>query len=309
MGWHMDGPSGEGHEGWDATVFPGERISVGSGGGGALVRRPDGTLEEGVDGRTAIGWRGACECGWRGPLWVRVHSPQEQNTTDRRIWWDDINRYGDTPADVEEAILAEWRGHLEPPALADVRAAARAADAATARLTAAVRAARAERRSWADIGSAVGITRQSAHERWARVAQADPAQLICAEPYPLAPGRRCILPLGHPDGHQSATGIDWPAETVARTRAVPWERVADDKGRRAWTAGQLRAALADLDDDAPVIVHVATDEADVADDQIITSAGHGQIGWGDGHGKDPDPIFALEAHWPATTTLHIKPRR
>lgn len=73
-----------------------------------------------------------------------------------------------TPADVEEAIHREWRDHLEPETLAAVHTEAQAASAAQARLTEAVREARRDGRSWADIGSAVGITRQSAHERWAQ---------------------------------------------------------------------------------------------------------------------------------------------
>ncbi|MBB4920988.1 hypothetical protein [Streptosporangium saharense] len=176
MGWQSDDGS---HEGWDAPVFPGDRYGLGSGGGGALVRRyapgpgplrEVGDLEEGVDGHAVTGWRGLCSCGWRGPLWVRVSTGAEEDTDVRRVWWGlDANPYGDAPADVEAGIFTEWRAHLEPPALAAVRAAAREAAAAADRLTAAVRAARADRRSWADIGAMVGITRQSAYERWSRI--------------------------------------------------------------------------------------------------------------------------------------------
>jgi hypothetical protein len=96
---------------------------------------------------------------------------------------------------------------------------------------------------------------------------------------------------------------------VPRTTAVPWETVADTKGRRAWTAGQLRAAIAHLADDDPIVVHVATDEEGVADDQIIVDAGHGRIGWGDGYGMDRDPLFALECAWHTTDVLHLRPNR
>ena len=110
-------------------------------------------------------------------------------------------------------------------------------------------------------------------------------------------------------------GIDYrdrspePSAEPTVTTAVPWGTVTDEKGRRAWTAGQLRAALTGLDDDAPVVVRVATDEDGVADDQIITSAGHGMIGWGDGDDLEPDPLFALECHWHTAGNLHIRPRR
>ncbi|MET8145652.1 hypothetical protein ABZU32_35575 [Sphaerisporangium sp. NPDC005288] len=168
------------HEGWAATEFPGNRFSVGLGEGGALVRAfgpgpgrlPAQRLAppEVVDGREAIGWRGMCECGWRGPLWQRVDSAQEHDTTDRRIWWPDLDQYADAPADVENAIGNEWRRHLPAEELAAVREHAQEAAAAQVRLTDAVHAAREAGHSWADIGEAVGITRQSAHERWARPA-------------------------------------------------------------------------------------------------------------------------------------------
>ncbi|MFI6744395.1 DUF6225 family protein [Nonomuraea sp. NPDC050451] len=54
--------------------------------------------------------------------------------------------------------------------------------------------------------------------------------------------------------------------------------------RRAWTAGQLRAAIAHLPDDAPIVVHVDTDEDGVASDDRDPSGRHektqlaGQVG-------------------------------
>lgn len=179
MGWMTDDSE---HEGWDAAEFPGDRYSTGTAGGGALVRRfpPDpgplrdqGEPEKGVDGREAIGWRGLCECGWRGPLWQRVATPAEHDPAERRIYHPGLDQYGDAPEDVTRAIRNEWSAHLEPETLTAVRRQAQEVAAAQARLTDAVRAARADGRSWADIGAAAGITRQAAHERWARVC--DPA--------------------------------------------------------------------------------------------------------------------------------------
>lgn len=94
---------------------------------------------------------------------------------------------------------------------------------------------------------------------------------------------------------------------MTRTGVVAWDTVTDDKGRQAFTAGQLRAAIAGLDDDAPVILHVATDEDDVADTQIVVDAGRGSIGWGDGYGLEPDPLFALEPAWPTADTCTSGP--
>ncbi|MFI7131563.1 DUF6225 family protein [Nonomuraea sp. NPDC050153] len=81
---------------------------------------------------------------------------------------------------------------------------------------------------------------------------------------------------------------------VPHTTTVPWETVTDAKGRRAWTAGQLRAAIAHLPDDAPIVVHAAGYEEGEYDDQIIVDAGHSKVGWGDGYGLEDDPLFALE---------------
>lgn len=161
------------HEGWEAAEFPDGRFSVGSGNGGVLVRwlRPDLDTdpEPGVaDGRTAIGWRGVCECGWRGPLWARVTDPLEGNLAARKVFDPAPSEWADVPAALEERIYQEWRGHLPGPALADVRAAAEDLRKAEARLDEAVARARADGCSWADVGTAAGITRQSAHERWAR---------------------------------------------------------------------------------------------------------------------------------------------
>ena len=162
------------HEGWESAEFPDGRFSVGSGNGGTLVRflRPeqDTDAEPGVlDGRTAIGWRGVCECGWQGPLWERITEPAGHRLSARKVFDPDPSVYGDVPsADVEEAIHREWLGHLPSPLLTVVHAAAEDVRKAEAQLTEAVQRARADGCSWADIGGAAGITRQSAHERWAK---------------------------------------------------------------------------------------------------------------------------------------------
>jgi hypothetical protein len=167
------------HEGWDAAEFPDGRFSVGSGDGGTLVRfvGPDldaddvlaDDLGRGVlDGRTAIGWRGLCGCGWRGPLWRKVADTGQHDLAAYRVYDPAPSVYGDAPAGIEDAIYQEWLGHLPAPALIDVRAAAEDVRKAETRLDDAVARARADGSSWADIGDAAGITRQSAHERWSR---------------------------------------------------------------------------------------------------------------------------------------------
>lgn len=165
------------HEGWDAAVFSGGRVSVGSEHEGVRVIQLDlAAWREGrysaageaelIDGRTAIGWRGVCTCGWLGPLWERVTDPLEHGLAARKVFDPVPSEWADTPAHVDDAIRGEWLRHVPPRALADVRAAAEDVRKAEARLNEAVQRARGDGSSWADIGLAAGITRQSAHERW-----------------------------------------------------------------------------------------------------------------------------------------------
>lgn len=136
---------------------------------------------------------------------------------------------------------------------------------------------------------------------------------------PLDDLRRWLAALGeavdvvtrtHPTIKEMSEGHDvMSANPIARTGVVSWDTVTDKTDRRAYTAGQLRDVIADLPDDTPVIVHVATNEDDVVDEQIIVDAGHGTMNWGDGYGDEPDPIFALECEWPTTFNLHIHPDR
>lgn len=173
------------HEGFVSCVMRDGSLSVGSGGGpdgGAFVLTPpvDGDWAAAlaasgdtrtVDGRDAVGWRGVCGCGWLGPLWVRVHRVDQADAGQRRVlvYDPDPDRYGSEPPSLEEAVHVEWLDHLAPDeALNGVRIAAQAAGRALEDLDDAVRGARVLNLSWAAIGAAAGISRQSAHERWAR---------------------------------------------------------------------------------------------------------------------------------------------
>lgn len=156
------------HEGWDAAVFTGGRFSVGIEHEGVRVLRDFADEADLIDGRSVIGWRGVCMCGWRGPLWERVTGDLEHDLAARKVFDPVPDEWASTPAYVDERIHQEWLGHLPLPGLADVRAAAGDVRKAEARLDDAVARARAAGRSWADVGEAAGMTRQSAHERWAR---------------------------------------------------------------------------------------------------------------------------------------------
>jgi Family of unknown function (DUF6225) len=81
---------------------------------------------------------------------------------------------------------------------------------------------------------------------------------------------------------------------------------ADDTGasppggqRAAWTVGQLRAALAAIPDDTPLVVNAADpSDPNTADEQVIVGAGFGRIDWGDGYGLETDTVFALSCEIP-----------
>ncbi|MFD3637502.1 hypothetical protein [Streptomyces sp. NPDC058664] len=170
----------DGHEGFVAFEFA-DGMTGGTWSAGPIATtRPDGTMLPGSEWQAradaeVIGWRpichdlnhhGAREC-WRGELWTRVTVLADQDLSQRLI-------YSET-ADLDEAdkdliLRREWEVHVAPTrGTADVRYAADEADAAQSRLAAAVRSAREQGASWEAIGKAARMTRQSAHERWARV--------------------------------------------------------------------------------------------------------------------------------------------
>jgi hypothetical protein len=172
MGWVSNDDE---HEGWAAAVAPDGRLAGSSTIEGMLVEgitgryRPDKMMPdyEVVPDREVIGWRGACTCGWRGELWERVSSPADADFSRRREYLAP-NEFAHASSKVEDAIHDEWKTHLAPlEAVAGVKAAAREYSQAGQRLDKTVAAAKAAGASWADIGRAVGISRQSAHERWA----------------------------------------------------------------------------------------------------------------------------------------------
>jgi hypothetical protein len=146
-----------------------------------LVRRPD------VDQRTAaawaenrppttedmcelvpfaevVGWQVQCSCGWTGRRWTREetlpggyggHNAEDAYLPDGRT--------------VEDHGSELWSEHVAPIGrLAGVERAALALGEARQALDEAVHEARAQEppASWAHIGRAAGMTRQSAHQKW-----------------------------------------------------------------------------------------------------------------------------------------------
>ncbi|MFK4298585.1 hypothetical protein ABH924_003756 [Arthrobacter sp. GAS37] len=172
MGWDLGDVD---HDGWAGAVVPDGRLSSSSTGQGVLVEGITGRYErdgvmrgyEVVPDDEVEGWRGACTCGWLGPLWVRVTSASAADMSRRRAYAPLSGFAADPSVSVEDAIVGEWRGHVVPAtAVSRVQAAASDYAAAGRRLTAAVAAARSAGVSWAGIGQATGMARQSAQERW-----------------------------------------------------------------------------------------------------------------------------------------------
>jgi len=125
------------------------------------------------------GWVVCCDCystasfgapsSWVGPVFTRVPSKTLEDLTARRVFAaDDDVAYVSERDDVQGAAVGLWRSEhaFGIDALTELKAAAAAAAQAKLRLDAAVALARHSSASWADIGRAAGMARQSAQERW-----------------------------------------------------------------------------------------------------------------------------------------------
>ncbi len=124
-------------------------------------------------------WVVCCDCyrtasfgpasSWIGPVFTRVPSKTLEDLKARRVFaTDDDVVYVSEREDVQGAAEELWRSEhaFGIDALTEVQAAAAATTQARLRLDAAVTIARQSGASWADIGRAAGMTRQSAQERW-----------------------------------------------------------------------------------------------------------------------------------------------
>ncbi|MFD6401212.1 hypothetical protein [Nocardia sp. NPDC060249] len=174
----MSRQTDDGHEGYVMHVFA-DGAYGGSYSAGPLATHsadgamlPVGQWHERPDAEV-VGWRPMCddlnhhgrEC-WRGKLWTRVTDPTEHDLTRQRIYSKDAML---TELRVD-LLLREWEYHVAPTrGTAEVEFAAGEVAEAQRRLAEAVRSARGQGASWEAIGKAAGMTRQSAHERWAQV--------------------------------------------------------------------------------------------------------------------------------------------
>lgn len=101
------------------------------------------------------------------------------------------------------------------PTLKAVVAARRSVLQAQDRLDAAVAAARIAGASWAAIGEATGMTRQSAHERWGHVGCKGQVQADCECPAWGSEGCLCV---------RGRLAADAWCEAVARPQRPPKDR-------------------------------------------------------------------------------------
>ena len=167
-------PGVEGHQIELLPEYPaGEIAGVLPGDSGHLVRLPgDGPATYAPMALTALaGWRASCSCGaWRSELWRRTTDGAE-DLAEQVVRASDAE-IGGVPerAEVRAAVTAVWaRDHLAAVrATAEVETAQRRVEAALLALDDAVAEARRRGVSWELIGRAAGVTRQSAHARWAR---------------------------------------------------------------------------------------------------------------------------------------------
>jgi hypothetical protein len=182
-----------------------------------------------------VGWAAGCECGWRGRPWTRVPSPDLADPGARLLATS--GNFYDLDGPDEARVIDEWRSHIAPFTTIEVLEEAAARHAATrGELDEAVRAARAAGASWADIGRATGMTRQSANVRWRDF----PAQ-------PPAAGTRWDVEVRW-DGESHTAEAPFPAFTDAQgwCAAKVTELFADGVPDEQAGAAALVARIEDL---------------------------------------------------------------
>jgi hypothetical protein len=190
MGWTYESEvvgHDEWHEGYLAPEFDNGDRGIGAWDDelSAVEQLDDGSYRSRPAGEV-IGWRVVCDCylhaNQRRPnlwisqqLWTRVPSPLQHDPASFRIYVadDDVPDVMYTN-DIEDVARDLWRReHIDDLAAAGaVAGAAASVRAAEQQLDVAVLKARDAGLSWAKIGAKVGITAQSAHQRWAQLADA-----------------------------------------------------------------------------------------------------------------------------------------
>lgn len=165
MGWVTNEGT---HEGYVGAEVPDGRLAATYSSAGVEVWNPETNTFDKFANDDVVAWVVTCEeCGWRGSRWERVTDHEQADWDANRVYVSPEEHMGWAPESVDEAGHQEWEQHLRPVlALDELGKAAREAGAARRRLDLAVVDARDSGASWADVGRATGMSRQSAHQRW-----------------------------------------------------------------------------------------------------------------------------------------------
>ena len=170
----LDGQRGHGVTG---GTIPHDRVVIGD-----EFQAEDGTWSYPTRPAAEVtGWAISCDCNtstsrtptsWTGPVFTRVPSPSLESIRELRIFAADVDvpHVGER-IEVEEFARELWRSEhaFAVDAIAELEAAAKGSAQARLRLDAAAALARHSGASWAVIGRATGMARQSAQERWGNV--------------------------------------------------------------------------------------------------------------------------------------------
>jgi hypothetical protein len=185
MSWLYDGVPDEEHEGYPIGVLANGVIpTYGTGGRWFEMAFVNGWWSSGGtagDPGVEPAWLlPACGCGWRGQR--IAYDPQAEKAA--RAQWDahmdEVTVYLLTVAKAAEVFIdtvkaARNAGEFDGRPLAVIKALCVTQAHIGPQIAAAVGAARAQELSWEFIGEALGVTRQTAHERY-RDVDAVPAQ-------------------------------------------------------------------------------------------------------------------------------------
>jgi len=185
VGWLYDGVPDEEHEGYPIGVLANGVIPTYQAGGQWLeMEFRDGWWSAGSsshDPGIEPAWLlPTCVCGWRGQ---RVDFEAQAEDAARAQWdahMDEVTVYLLSVAKAAEVLIdalgfAREKGEFDSRPLAVIKALRVTQAHIGTQVAAAVGAARAQELSWEQIGRALGVTRQTAHERY-RDVEAVPAR-------------------------------------------------------------------------------------------------------------------------------------
>jgi len=147
-------------DGYTGASYQDQFVFASSDNTGAHVHDPERRPE-----RDVMSWRATCECGWRGADWERSFTLDDENLGARKFYSSEAL----LDEDGETRVLRDWEHHLQlERRVPAVRAAATELKDAQRRLDEAILNARTgtDPLTWETLGRALGMTRQSVHEKY-----------------------------------------------------------------------------------------------------------------------------------------------